>query len=91
MAFEAFYHSTSARDKYTLYSDRNLIDRRNVSSDVSHRVNPSKRFLALTIRARVVAATMKILGMETVDGMPEKDVLSVNVTSDKGENSVPCC
>ena len=85
MAFEAFYHSTSARDKCTLYSDRNLIDRRNVSSDVSHRVNPCKKFFALMIRARVVAATMKILGMEAVDGMPEKDVLSVNGNSDKRE------
>lgn len=66
-----------------MYNDRNLIDRRNVSADVSHRVNPCKRFFALTIRARVVAATMKILGMEEIDGMPENYELSVNANSDK--------
>ena len=51
-------------DKCTLYSDRNLINRRNVKSDVDSAVNADRRFFELEVKARVVAAAMMELGID---------------------------
>ena len=40
VAFKNFYNTKSAGDKCTLYSDRNLINRRNVRENVDAAVNP---------------------------------------------------
>ena len=64
------YQTGSASDKCTLYSDRNLINRRNVKSDVSDAVNACRRFFQLAVEARVVAACLQVLDMVNVDGKP---------------------
>eukprot|EP00795_Rhopilema_esculentum_P005639 gene5639-10863_t len=84
--FSAFYHPTSAKDKCTLYRDRNLIDRRNVSSDVKHHVNPCKTFLALAIKACVILSALHIMEMSSIDGKPAK-VLPVNENGKRIEKS----
>ena len=60
----------SANDKCTLYADRNLINRRNVKADAHHAYAPNKQMFLLAVKARIVAAALKILGMEDVDGLP---------------------
>ncbi len=55
IAFSNLYKAASASDKCTLYSDRNLINRRNVKSDVSSAVNACCAFFQLEVEARVVA------------------------------------
>lgn len=51
-----------------MYSDRTLINRRNVKSDVSSAVNPCRQFFVLEVKARVIAAALKVLGMDSHEG-----------------------
>ena len=51
-----------------------MIDRRNVSTDVKHRVSQSKKFLNLAVKARVIAAAMKLLDLQSVDDLPAIDI-----------------
>ena len=50
-----------------MYSDRNLVNRRNVKGDVTAAANACRRFLQLEVETRVVAAAMEILGMSSLD------------------------
>eukprot|EP00795_Rhopilema_esculentum_P010018 gene10018-18649_t len=81
LIYEAFYHPQSASDKCTLYCDRNLVDRRNVSTDVKHRVNQSKKFLNLTVKARVIAGALKLLDLRSVDDLPLQHTMQANERS----------
>lgn len=74
------YSAASAGDKCTLYSDRNLINRRNVKSDVDSAVLAARRFFALEIESRIVAAAMTELGMEEFHATAEKSPLIDNWT-----------
>ncbi len=60
VAFANFYNPSSAGDKCTLYSDRNLVNRRNVKSDVSAAANPCRRFFQMEVEARITAAAVKV-------------------------------
>ena len=68
VAFSNLYQTGSASDKCTLYNDRNLINRRNVKSDVSDSVNACRRFFQLAVEARVVAGCLNVLDMASLDG-----------------------
>ena len=50
-----------------MYSDRNLINRRNVKGDVTAAANACRRFFELEVHSRVIAATIQVLGMKKVD------------------------
>lgn len=54
-----------------MYSDRNLINRRSVRSDVDAAVNPNRRFFLLEVESRIVAAAMKELGIEELEEMSQ--------------------
>ena len=73
VAFLHFYSAASTGDKCTLYSDRNLINRRNVKGDVDSAVNAFRRFFLTEVEARIVAAAMTELGMDEFDSTPEND------------------
>ena len=73
VAFSHFYSAASTGDKCTLYSDRNLINRRNVKGDVDSAVNAARRFFLTEVEARIVAAAMTELGMDEFDSTPEND------------------
>ena len=73
VAFHNFYNTKSAADKCTLYSDRNLINRRNVSSDVDAAVDPCRKLFDLEVKARLIAAALHELGMSDI-----LDTLRVN-------------
>eukprot|EP00794_Sanderia_malayensis_P012437 gene12437-13723_t len=84
LIYETFYHSQSASDKCTLYCERNVIDRRNISTDVKHRVSQSKKFLNLAVKARVIPAALKLLDLTSVDGLPTQcTIITVNEKSTK--------
>ena len=54
-------------DKCTLYSDRNLINRRNVKADVSSAANACRRFFQLAVESRIIAGALTVLGMSKID------------------------
>ena len=60
-----------------MYSDRNLINRRCVKSDVDSAVNADRHFFALELESRIVAAGMQELGMEDLDEVPESVLSNV--------------
>ncbi len=70
VAFSHLYSAASAGDKCTLYSDRNLINRRNVKAVVDSAVNAARRFFMMEVEARIVAAAMTELGMDEFDSTP---------------------
>ena len=66
------HYSASDVDKGTLYADRNLINRRNVTADVKSNWANNKAFTLLEIKARIIAATLVVLGMNDISGEPTK-------------------
>ena len=62
-------------DKCTLHSDRILINRPNVATEVTKRYDACKKFFLLEVEARVVAATLTTLGLDSIDQSPTNDVL----------------
>ncbi|XP_028518482.1 uncharacterized protein LOC114576306 [Exaiptasia diaphana] len=72
--FKNFFSGSSSSDKCTLYSDRNLINRRNVKADVDKAVNPCRQFFELEVKARVIASAMLILGIDNLNGIPTQIV-----------------
>lgn len=74
-----FYKTKSAGDKRTLYSDRNLINRRNVSSDVDAAVNPRGKFFDLEVNARLIAAALNELGMSDISDSPKGEFSQPNL------------
>ena len=53
-----------------MYSDRNLINHRNVKAYVHEAYTQCKEFFLLEFEGRVVAAALKILGMSSMDALP---------------------
>lgn len=70
MIFKRHYSTSSDADVGTLYADRNLINRRNVTADVHSNWANNKAFALLEIKARIIAAAMEVLGMGTMDDEP---------------------
>ena len=50
-----------------MYSDKNLVNRRNLKKDVTTAANACRRFFILEVEARIVAATLHVLGMKKID------------------------
>ncbi|KAK3731074.1 hypothetical protein QZH41_012180 [Actinostola sp. cb2023] len=67
VAFDHLYSAASSRDKCTLYSDRNLINRRNVKTRVDSAVKPAHSLFDLCLKARIIAATLAVMGIGSVD------------------------
>ena len=57
----------SPQDKCTLGADKVLINRRNLITEVKRRVSATKSFLLIELKARIVAATMEILEITSMD------------------------
>ena len=60
----------SDNDSCTLYSDRTLINRRNVRADPKSAYRADRDFLPLVLRSRIIAAAMTVLGFENKLGQP---------------------
>ena len=50
-----------------MYGDKNLVNRRNLKKDVTTAANACRRFFILEVEARIVAATLHVLGMKKID------------------------
>ena len=55
-----------------MFSDRNLINRRNVTGDVQSSYRPDRDFLSVVFQSRVITAANKVLGFENKSGKPSK-------------------
>ena len=77
--FQRLYSPKSSGDLCTLFSDRNLINRRNVRSDVQQGYTQCKEFFLLEFESRVVAAAFQILGMSALEDLPSLHPLPQSV------------
>lgn len=57
-----------------MYADRTLKNRRNVKNDVSSAANPwpCRQFFILEVHARIIAAILKVVGIEDIEAEPEQ-------------------
>ena len=70
--FKKFFSAKSDGDTCSLYSDRTLIDRRNVKAKPQSAYRADRDFLVLVIQARVIAAAMTELGSTDKSSQPVK-------------------
>ena len=71
----------SSVDNCTTFADRNLINRRNVTSDVSSSYRPNRDFFWVVFQSRVIGAAMSILGFENRSSIPSNYTLPENLTT----------
>ena len=68
--FKHFYKSQSLREKGTLYQLREFFDRRGVKASAKDAVNDNREFLHFVTHGFVVLATMYVLGIDNLEGIP---------------------
>ena len=62
-----------------MFSDRNLINRHNVVTDVKKKFAACQEFFVMEVEARVVAATLHVLGLKSLDDEPTETVLPASI------------
>eukprot|EP00795_Rhopilema_esculentum_P003923 gene3923-15249_t len=80
VAFDHIYSPKSSSDKCTMFADKVFINRRNVRTDVSQKVEGCKQFFNLEVTARVLTAYCKILGIKDVDDESDQNTVLDNVS-----------
>ena len=65
--WEELYSTKSSRDKCTLYQLRNLIDRRDISSDPKGNLHACQSFLTVVIEAEILAAFVATHHLKSLD------------------------
>ena len=68
-------------DKCTMLAEKVLINRRNINTDVSKKVDGCKKFLLLEVHCRIVAAFMKMLFLESLDDEPTSSVPPASIVN----------
>ena len=56
-----------------MFADRNLVNRRNVVTEVKKKFKACQDFFLMEVEARVVAATLTILGINSLDDQPAEE------------------
>ena len=79
MIYSRFFSGKSDVDTCTMFSDRTLINRRNVTGDTHSSYRANRDFLSIVFESRVIAAAMKVLGFENQSSMPTKHQLPSNL------------
>ena len=79
LIFKKFFSGKSESDICTLFSDRTLINRRNVKSDPHTAFRADRDFLLITVKSRVIAAAMSVLGFSDKGSQPTKFPLPVDI------------
>lgn len=79
LVFKRFFTGKSEGDCCTLYSDRTLINRRNVKAEPQSAYRPDRDFLEIVIKSRVIAAAMLQLGFTGKCSQPSKFTLPDNL------------
>lgn len=62
-----------------MYSDRNLINSRNVTQDPHSNYRANRDFFFLILKSRVITAAMEILGIKDKTGQPSKFTIPDNI------------
>lgn len=73
------FYGSSSLNGGTLQQLRNIVNRRNVSSDPDRNFNATEDFFHLVGKAHVVVACLKYFGMDDVNGLPNESMLPTNV------------
>ena len=69
------FYKTGCSDKCTMGSDKVLINRRNVVTEVKKRYAACRKFLEVELESRVLAGTLTVLCIESLDDQPDESVL----------------
>lgn len=72
MIYSRFYNTKSAADSGTLFSDRILINLRNVTSDPHYSYRPNRDFLSVVFRSKVIIGAMTLFGFSSKSENPSK-------------------
>eukprot|EP00794_Sanderia_malayensis_P008377 gene8377-9276_t len=75
VAFDSLYSPKSTSDKCTMFSDQVLVNRRNVNTDVSRKVEGCKQFFLFEVNGRIIACYCEILGIRSPDVEPMGNVI----------------
>ena len=71
VAWKRLFRASSKMDGGTLYQLRNLINRRNVVSDVTKNVSACEEFFDLVVESHILSAAMTLFNMKSVDAEPQ--------------------
>lgn len=75
--WKRLYSTASVSDGDTMYHLRNLINRRNVTSDPSHNVDPSEDFFITIVEAYIFNAVMYLYQMKSLSDDPVDPCISI--------------
>ncbi|KAL5479300.1 hypothetical protein EMCRGX_G022803 [Ephydatia muelleri] len=78
VVWKRLYNTSSGVDKGTLFQLRNLINRRNVVSDVSKDTAACEEFMELITVAHILSAAVHITGVPDLEGLSKKILSSEN-------------
>ena len=62
-----------------MFSDRTLINRRNVTNDPHDNYRADRDFFLVLLKSRVIAASMKVLGMDNKASQPANYALPADL------------
>ena len=69
------FYKAGCNDQCTLGSDKVLINRRNVTTEVKKRYAACRKFLEVELESRVLAATLTVLNVQNLDDQLDEDIL----------------
>lgn len=69
------FYKAGCNDRCTMGSDKVLINRRNVTTEVKKRYAACRKFLEVELESRVLAATLTVLNVQNLDDQPDEDIL----------------
>ena len=81
-----YFSGTSENDSCTLYSDRTLINRRNVKADPKTAYRADRDLFVLVVQSRVIAAAIELLGFEDKSSHPTKYPLPEGIEAQSKES-----
>ena len=79
LIFKRFFSGKSETDCSTLYSDRTLINHRNVKAEPQTAYRADRDFLILVVKSRVIVAAMEELGFAGKSSQPTKCPIPENL------------
>ena len=68
------FYRTGCKDRCTLGSDKVLINRRNIVTEVKKRYAACRKFLEVELESRILAATLTILCINSLDDQPNDTI-----------------
>ncbi|XP_062610556.1 uncharacterized protein LOC134272329 [Saccostrea cucullata] len=79
LIMDKYFKSESCRDAATLYQLKNLLNRRNVSKNVSSNYHAASDFVDLVTECHVIAACLEYCGMESIEIQCKKIPVALHI------------